>query len=172
MKLKWVHVAILIIVTLVLTGCGKTVDEQVELGITSAETVFKDNSNKPNKTIGEIQLFVPSGYSAKESEDLNNLILTKGKDQYLLFVNEYEKQDSKLHYELLKKDSSKKVIKEETIESDGAFGFAAVIEVDEDHYELITSSGGAKISTISEDKKIDEKLANMMAITRSVELID
>ncbi|MFP3499095.1 hypothetical protein SB759_33305, partial [Pseudomonas sp. SIMBA_059] len=90
----------------------RPIDEQVELGIASAETVFKDHSNKPNKSIGKIQLFVPSGYRVEESEDLNNFILTKGKDQYILFVNEYENQDSKLHYNLFKEDATKKVIKE------------------------------------------------------------
>ncbi|MEL4025866.1 hypothetical protein [Lysinibacillus endophyticus] len=172
MKLRWVHVVVFMMVAFVLTGCGKPIDEQVELGLASAETVFKENSNKPNKTIGEIQLFVPSGYSVKESEDLNNLILTKGKDQYILFVNQYEQQDSKLHYNLFKKDSSKKVVKESTYESDGAFGFSAVVEIDDENYELITSSGGVKISTITKNKKIDEKLTDMMSIARSVELIE
>ncbi|RUL56518.1 hypothetical protein [Lysinibacillus antri] len=172
MKHKWL-LACTMMVIFVLSGCGKTVEEQIDSGIANAENVFKADAEETNKTIGEIKLYVPTRYNVKQSDDLNdsnNLILTKGKDQYLLFVNEHEKADSKLHYELLKKDQTKKIIKEEIIEEDEAFGFTAIVEADEEHYELIVSSGGAKISTITEQKKIDTKLEDMMAIVRSVQL--
>lgn len=169
MKHKWL-LACAMMVIFVLTGCGKTVEEQVDSGIENAESVFKADAEETNKTIGEIKLYVPTKYNVKQSDDLNNLIVTKGKDQFLLFVNEHEKADSKLHYELLKKDETKKIIKEEVIEEDGAFGFTAIVEADQEHYELIVSSGGAKISTITEQKKIDTKLEDMMTIVRSVQL--
>lgn len=171
MKRKWLLAPACCILLFTLTGCGKTVEEQIDTGVASAQTVFEENPQQPNKTIGKIQLFVPSGYEVKESEDLNNLIIKQGNSSYILFVNYHEKEDSNLHYELLKKDPSKKIIKEETVELDGAFGFSAVLEYDKEQFELIVSSGGVKMSTISEDKNIDQKLVDMMTIVRSVKIV-
>ena len=168
MKRKWFLIAASCVLLLTLTGCGKTVEEQIDTGVASAQTVFEENPQLTNKTIGKIELYVPVGFDVEESEDPNNLIMTKGDESYILFVNYYEKEDSNLHYELLKNDSSKKIIKEETVEFDGAFGFSAVREYDEEQFELIVSSGGVKMSTISEDKDIDQKLVDMMTIVRSV----
>ncbi|MDI7740419.1 hypothetical protein QMK38_00260 [Lysinibacillus fusiformis] len=171
MKRKWFLAAASCVLLLTLTGCGKTVEEQIDTGVASAQTVFEENPQQPNKTIGKIELYVPAGFDVEESEDPNNLIITKGSESYILFVNYYEKEDSNLHYELLKNDASKKIIKEETVEFDGAFGFSAVREYDKEQFELIVSSGGVKMSTISEDKNIDQKLVDMMTIVRSVNIV-
>ncbi len=172
MKGKWFFVPAVLVLLLALAGCGKTVEEQIKTGVANAQTVFEENAQQPNKSIGLIQLYLPSGYSVEQSEDINNLIVRKGKDSYILFVNNNEKEDSNLHYELLKNDKSKKIVKEETVELDGAFGFTAVVEYDEERFELIASCGGVKISTISEDKNIDQKLVDMMTIVRSVKLVE
>lgn len=172
MKIKWILATILIGAVLTLTGCGKSVEEQINNGVASAQTVFEKDPQKPNQKIGGIELFVPTGYTVEQTEDENNFILNKGKDQFILFVNVNEEEDSKLHYELLKRDKTKKIVKEETVELDGAFGFTAVTEHKEGLFELIVSSGGVKVSTISEDKKIDTKLVDMMQIARSVEISD
>ncbi|HWK23768.1 MAG TPA: hypothetical protein VNS08_12125 [Ureibacillus sp.] len=170
MKHKWFLAIVSCVLLGALTGCGKTVEEQIDTGVASAQTVFEENPQQPNTTIGNIKLHVPSGYEVEESEDINNIIITKGKQSYILFVNYNEKEDSNLQYELLNNDKTKKIIKEETIESDGAFGFSAVVEHDTEQFELIVSSGGVKMSTISEDKNIDQKLVDMMTIVRSVKI--
>ena len=43
-------------------------------------------------------------------------------------------------------------------------------EHDEGQFELIASSGGVKVSTISNDRNMDDKLVEMMIIARSVEV--
>lgn len=172
MKSKWFLASALTVILLTLAGCGKTVDEQIDTGVASAQNVFEENPQDTNETIGKIELYVPSGYTVEQSEDPNNVILTKEKDNYILFVNQNENEDSNLQYELLKKDTSKKIIKEQTVEFDGAFGFTAVIEHDAEQYELVVSSGGVKMTTISKDKNIDEKLVEMMEIVRSVKFAE
>jgi hypothetical protein len=171
MKHKWLLVSACCVLILTLAGCSKTVEEQIDTGVASAQTVFEETPQQSNQTIGKIELYVPPGFTVEETEDLNNLILTKGNESYLLFVNYYEKEDSNLHYKLLKHNPSSKIIKEQTVEFDGAFGFTAVTEYDEEQFELIASSGGVKISTISKDDKIDEKLVDMMTIVRSVNIL-
>ncbi|RHW33241.1 hypothetical protein D1B33_15985 [Lysinibacillus yapensis] len=171
MKRKWFQASACCVLLFALAGCGKTVEEQIDTGVASAQTVFEETPQHPNQTIGKIKLYVPSGFAVEETEDLNNLILKKGNESYLLFVNYYEMEDSNLHYKLLKNNPSSKIIKEQTVEFDGAFGFTAVTEYDEEQFELIVSSGGVKMSTISEDQNIDEKLVDMMTIVRSVDIV-
>lgn len=62
-------------------------------------------------------------------------------------------------------------MKEQPVELDGVFGFTMVIKHNDDQYELIASSGGVKLSTISNGRNMDDKLVEMMMIARSVEVI-
>jgi len=90
---------------------------------------------------------------------------------FILFINDREGADSKLYYNLLKEDSSKEIIKENTYEKNGIFGFSAVSKTDnENEFELIVSSGGIKMTTISQAKRIEENLSEMTKIVHSVKI--
>ncbi|WP_042474537.1 hypothetical protein [Bacillus ndiopicus] len=170
MNRKWLHGLAITGLAFMLTGCGKSVQEQIEVGVASAETIFQESAEVPNTTIGSIELFVPKSYTVEQGANDMNYILTKDKDSYILFVNTNEQEDSKLHYDNLMADEAKKVVKSQEIETEDEFGFSAVVEHDDDHYELIVSSGGIKMTTLSEDRKIEEKLHTMMQIVRSVKI--
>ena len=170
MDRKWIHFIWISVVAVMLTGCGKTVDEQITEGVKSTATAFEAQSVEPTTTIGKIKVYLPNGYKVEEGTNEMNYIFTKGKDSFILFVNTIETEDSRLYYDNLVNDSSLNIIKEQTFEFEDAFGFVAVIEHSEEQYELVVSSGGVKMTTISADKNIDEKLANMMEIVRSVKV--
>ena len=158
------------VVILMLTACGKPVEEQVTEGVASTATVFEAKPVEPTTTIGKIEVYLPSGYKIEEGTNEMNYIVTKGKDSFILFVNTIEQEDSRLHYDLLVNDSKLNIMKEQTFEQEEAFGFAAVIEHSEEQYELVVSSGGVKMTTMAKDKHIDEKLVDMMEIVRSVKV--
>lgn len=168
---KFISHFIIILSILLLSACGKTVEEQIDIGLANAETVFKEKPKETNHKIGNIELYLPSRYSIDFTDEKNNFIIEKGSNVYILFVNTNEEDDSKLQYDILKNDGTKNIIKEKTIEVDDKFSFALVSKQDEEHYELIVSSGGVKISTISENKNIDDQLLHMMEIVHSVKLI-
>lgn len=153
-----------------LAACGKTAEEQIDLGISKFEEVFKREPKEPNKKISDIELYLPSRYSIDFTEDTNNYIIEKGSDVYILFLNKNEENNSKLQYDILKNDTSKNIIKEKTLEVDDTFSFVAVVK-EKEQYELIVCSGGIKISTVSNGKNIDDKLLNMMEIIHSVQYI-
>ena len=157
---------------LVLSACGKTVEEQASEGMENAETVFTNKPNEANKSIGHIELYLPKGFSIEKGIDEANYTVVNGKDSYILFVNSNETVDSRLHYDILKQDTKTNIIQEKTFETNGVFGFSAVNKQSEENYELIVSVGGVKLTTLSNDKKIDNKLQQMMEIVRSVKLLD
>ena len=171
MNRKLIHVLLVALSMLVLSACGKTVEEKASVGIENAESVFTNEPNATNKSIGHIELYLPSGFNIEKGIDELNYTVVHGKESYILFVNPNETEDSKLHYELLKNDTKNNIIEDKTYEKDGVFGFSAVNKQDEETYELVVSVGGVKISTISDKKKIDEKLRNMMEMAQSVKVI-
>ncbi|MEC1177540.1 hypothetical protein P9B03_03505 [Metasolibacillus meyeri] len=170
MKRKWLHGLAITTLAFTLAGCGKSVQEQIEVGVASAETIFQEGAEVPNMTNGSIELFVPKSYTVEQGANEMNYILTRDKDSYILFVNTNEQEDSKLHYDNLMADATKNVVKSQEMETEGAFGFSAVVQQSDKHYELIVSIGGIKMTTISEDRKIEEKLNTMMQIVRSVKI--
>ncbi len=168
----WIHALLLIGAILVLAGCGLTVDDQVASGISKAQTVFSSEPVAPNKSIGSIELYLPKGYGMEKGIDKFNYTLIDGKDSYILFVNPNETMDSQLHYTILKEDPNSEILKEKTYEADDIFGFSAIVSQPEEKYQLVVNVGGVKLTTISEGKKIDEKLQQMMKIVKSVKVID
>ena len=171
MNRKWIQVLFVAMCILVLSACGKTVEEKATAGIENAESVFTSGPNETNKAIGHIELYLPSGFNIEKGIDESNYTVVNGKDSYILFVNPNETEDSQLHYDLIKNDAKNNIIQDKTFEKEGVFGFSAVNKKDEETFELVVSVGGVKISTISDEKKIDEKLQYMMEIAKSVKVV-
>lgn len=172
MNHKWIHMVVLFMMMLLLSACNQTVEEQTAFGMEDAETIFNSNPTATNKSIGHIKLYLPKKYGIEKGIDESNYTIVDGKDSYILFVNPNEKEDSQLHYSILKDDSNGEIIKEKTFQTDGVFGFSAVISQSKEQYQLVVSVGGVKLTTISEGKNIDEKLQKMMQIVRSVVVIE
>lgn len=157
---------------LIVSGCNQSVEEQVSAGLENTKTTFESKPKEPNEMIGQIELFIPKGYGIEKGIDELNYTLVNGKDSYILFVNLHEPKDSQLHYTILKEDPNIKIVQEEIYKADDMFGFSSVIEREEKQYELVVSIGGVKLTTLSENKKIDQKLQEMMEIVQSVRTID
>ncbi|KOS67604.1 hypothetical protein AEA09_02890 [Lysinibacillus contaminans] len=171
MSRKWLQVSGLIFLLLGLTGCNQSMDEQITKGFQLTENVFAEKPEKHTDTIGNIQLYLPSKYNVDDSSDKYNILVSKGKQSYILFINDREKSDSKLYYNLLKEDNTKEIIDEKTYEKDNVFGFAAVSKTEnEEEFELVVSSGGVKMTTISPVEDIEDNLHEMTKIVHSVKI--
>jgi hypothetical protein len=165
---SWKFIFLVIMSVLLLTACGKSLEDRVDEGLKSAEKVFYENNKVANEEIDGVKFYKPSNFVIKEGSDSQNIIFTAKKDTFLLFNNPNEETDSHLFYDLLKADETKKIIKEKTFTDGDIFGFAAVIEND-DTVELITSVGGSKITTLSNKRDVENHLSVMMEILRSIQ---
>lgn len=167
MTQKWMRLCIASIAVILLVGCS-SIEEQATNGIENAKVVFQGDAEKSNEKVGNWKVFLPSGFSIEDASDQTNILLSKGKDSYLLFLNPNELPGSQLYYDLMIADKKLKVVDVTTFEQNGRFGFAAIIESSADSYELITSIGGIKLTTISQEHNIATKLKDMMTIVRSI----
>ncbi|MDI2586107.1 hypothetical protein OR571_02945 [Psychrobacillus sp. NEAU-3TGS] len=167
MTRNWMRFFFASLAVILLVGCSSMEDE-VEDGIENAKLVFQRDAEKPNEKINNMKLFIPSGFSIEDEPDETNIILSKGKDSYILFLNPNELPGSRLYYDLMMADTNLNIVEEKTFEQNGRFGFVAVLENSEEKYELITSIGGIKLSTISKQQDIAGNLEKMMTIVRSI----
>ena len=151
-----------------LTACGKSIEDQVDDGLKSAEKVFYENNKVANEEIDGLKFYKPSDFTIKEGSDSQNIILTRKSDTFILFNNPNEEMNSHLFYDLLKADETKTIIDEKSFTDGDIFGFSAVIEND-DTVELITSVGGTKITTLANKKDVENHLTIMMEILRSIQ---
>lgn len=168
---KWLQASGIMLLLLALSGCNQSIDEQVSNGFQQIETIFAKKPEKHTDTIGNIQLYLPTKFKIEDSSDKYNILVSKGKQSFILFINDREEPDSKLYYELLKEDSSKEILAEQTYENDGSFGFSAVSKTENDkEFELVVSSGGVKMTTISPMKDVEDNLHEMTKIVHSVKI--
>ena len=165
---KWKFIFLLAMSVFLLTACNESLGESVNAGIKAAEEVFHLNDKEPTEEIDGIELYKPVGLVISEQSDAQNIVFTKNKETFILFINPNEKSDSQLFYDLLLADQNKEIIEQATFTEEGIFGFAAVVESDNDHVELIASVGGTKMTTLTTTKKIEENLTEMMEVVRSI----
>ncbi|ALC84679.1 MULTISPECIES: hypothetical protein [Bacillaceae] len=167
MARNWMRLCIASLAVLLLVGCS-SVEEQAEDGMENAKEVFQGDAEKPNKTVDNLKIFLPSGFSIEDDSDQTNIILSKGNDSYILFVNPNELPGSQLYYDLMMDNKNLKIVEKDTFEQNGRFGFAAIIESSEENFELIASIGGIKLTTISKQQDIASNIEKMMMIVRSI----
>ncbi|MEG0258889.1 MAG: hypothetical protein RR595_08470 [Lysinibacillus sp.] len=167
----WLQGFTLMLLILALTGCSASPEEQITNGIQLTEKVFAEKPESHTDSVDDVQLYLPSKFDITDRSDSHNIVMDKGKQSFILFINKNEQIDSELYYDLLKKDDKKEIIEEKVYDKKGIFGFSAVIKTEkEDEYELIVSCGGVKMSTISPAKKVEDNLHDMTKIVRSVKL--
>lgn len=168
---KWRQAIGMMFLLLALSGCNQSIDEQIANGFQLTEIVFAEKPEKPTDTVGNIQLYLPTKYHIEDSSDTYNILVSKGKQSYILFINDREESDSKLYYELLKEDRSKEILAEKTYEKDNTFSFSAVSKTEsQEEFELVVSSGGVKMTTISAMKEVEDNLHEMTKIVHSVKI--
>lgn len=165
----WKLVVLLLTAVVVLAACGKPVEERAMDGIKVAEEVFHQKRKAHNEEIDGVNLYKPSEFKVDENSDAQNIVLNKGKQPFILFINPNEKKDSQLFYDLLQADEKVEVIAEKKFSEGATFGFAAVIQNNDDTVELIANVGGAKITTQTKDKNIARDLESMMKIVHSID---
>lgn len=164
---SWKFIFLVMALTLFLTACGKTLEENADAGLKSAEQAFFESDKVANEEVGDVKFYRPNELSLKEESDTQNIILTTKDDTFILFNNPNEETNSHLFYDLLKADTTKVIVDEKTFTEGDTFGFAAVVESN-DKVELITSVGGTKITTLSNQKDVEKNLVLMMEILRSI----
>lgn len=170
MSQSWLRVFFAPLVIITLVGCSSSVADQTEDGIQAAKEAFQGEPAKSNEQVGDVQLFVPGGFSIQEESDETNIILTDSNEAYVLFINPNEDLDSQLFYELLLAEKEDVILAEQTFKQNERFGFVAVLPSGEEQYEIMVSNGGYKLTTISDERNIDDNMEKMMKIVRSVKV--
>ncbi|MCM3743656.1 hypothetical protein M3193_05840 [Sporosarcina luteola] len=164
----WKFLILALLSIIVLAACGKTFEEQAAAGIAAAKEAFQLHDQHVNDEVYGVSFYKPAGFTIDEKSDAQNIVLKKGDETFLLFINPNESRDSRLFYELSTKTEDKERF-EEVFTEDGYFGFSSVLRQGEDQAELIASVGGIKITTITKNKNIEANMGKMMEIVRSIE---
>lgn len=162
-------VTLTFVAVLLLTACGKTTETRVQDGLKAAEETFYHEPKASTEDVEGTKLYKPAGFKVNENSDAQNIVLNKGKQPFILFINPNEEKDSQLFYDLLHADENPDLLAEEKFGDGDTFGFVAVIQCDEDVVELIANVGGAKITTQTTEKNIAGNLETMMEIVRSID---
>jgi hypothetical protein len=165
-------IALPIALTVLLSGCLAAPEERIADGVAKVAAAFEEEPPEANESSDGTELYLPRSYTIEEPSDKQNIIITKGNDSYVLFINPNEAADSTLFYDLQKANPEQQWVADETFEQSGRFGFTTVREIAEDRYELIVSSGGVKLTTISEERDIENNMDWMMKTVRSIHTKD
>ncbi|MCM3611514.1 hypothetical protein M4S82_09595 [Planococcus sp. MERTA32b] len=152
-----------------LAGCMATPEERLAEGLSETRTAFEQEPPETNETAGQTELYLPGGYDIEEPSDENNIIITRGSDSYVLFINPNEAADSRLFYDLQKANDEVEWIADETFEQNGRFGFTTLRAIAEDWIEIVVSAGGVKMTAISEESDVPDNMEWMMKTVRSID---
>lgn len=88
---KWKFIFLLAMSVFLLTACNESLGESATAGIKAAEEVFHLNDKEPTEEIDGVKLYKPIGLIISEQSDAQNIVFTKSKETFILFINPNEK---------------------------------------------------------------------------------
>ncbi|MGE7604630.1 hypothetical protein ACQKL5_19500 [Peribacillus sp. NPDC097675] len=150
---------------LLMAGCSGN-EGQIEKAVKATVSVFRNEALQPNTEVGRIKVNLPKKFKIEEEHD-NNLILKRGNQAYILFVNPNENSDSSRLF-LTAKEQQTDYLVLESFQTDDKFGFLSIIESAEEKYELAVGSGGVKMTTETSSENLKKEAEKMMKIVSSV----
>lgn len=161
------RVILLMIVSLFLmVGCSASFKEKSDATIKEVQNQLKTKPKKPNKEVGDIEVYLPFGF---EIEDVspNNVILKNGSKTYILFYNQNENINSEIVYNSTlnqheKIDTKKQWKKKEK------FSYLLIDNYKKDMNELIVGIGGIKLTSEVKTGSLATEAVQMMEIVQSV----
>ncbi|MEH7379594.1 hypothetical protein V7138_03800 [Bacillus sp. JJ1533] len=164
MKLgKALFLTLLLIVGL-LSGCASIEDESKET-VTSVNTAFNAQPEKTNSENGDVSFYLPSTMKI-EKKDENNVILQKGDQTFILFVNPNEKRTSDVEYKAI---NAKEFAVDQTYTDKERYGYVKAFEIEDKHYLVTVGIGGIKMTTEAKVSEMSESASEMMKIVSSVQ---
>lgn len=169
MKIK-VTVAILIglIVTLfiAMASYGVNTDEAIFEAKNKYEQSFEQYEEmEHNYESEQVSLYLPNGLKVVEETEYNLVMEHKGQ-VYLLFFNPYEKENSRVHYDL-DVEFKDEALLFETYETDELFSYFLVLKEDKD-LNVVISIGGAKLSTKTITSLLPSSTETMLQVLHSL----
>lgn len=150
---------------LLIAGCSGN-EGHIDKAVKATVSAFSDDVLQPNTEVGLIKVYLPKKFKIEEEHD-NNLILKRGNQAYILFVNPNENRDSSQLF-LTAKEQPTDYLVLESFQTDEKFGFISIIESSEEKYELAVGSGGVKMTTVTDTENLKNEAEKMMKIVSSV----
>ncbi|MEH7387264.1 hypothetical protein V7147_17885 [Bacillus sp. JJ1521] len=160
---KVLFLSLLLIVGL-LSGCASVEDESKET-VTSVGTVFNAQPEKTNSENGEVSFYLPSTMKI-EKKDENNMILQKGDQTFILFVNPNEERTSDVEYKAI---DAKEFAVDQTYTDKERYGYVKAFEIKDKQYLVTVGIGGIKMTTEVKLSEMSESASEMMKIVSSVQ---
>ncbi len=155
-----------VLMLVLLTGCGASPTEVAKDTHSVVEQAFQSEPPEPNQTDTSLQYFLPSDMQV-ESEGENNLILKKGDQLFILFINPNEDENSEVMYQTTAPKTDTDILNE-TFKDENRFGYVKVEAIEEKSYEVSVGIGGIKMTTVSDLRHIEDAAEQMMQIVSSV----
>lgn len=164
MKLSTVLLSVLM--TLVLVGCTVTDEQLAKTAIEQTKQSFESTPKDVNEKTELFSYYLPEDFSVKEINEYN-VLLEKGNQSYILFVNKKEEKNSTFSYETLTKEYKKPFISE-SFTNNNRFGYLFVNKLEKNKYEVTVGIGGTKLTTEASANEVSDSAKNMMDIVASV----
>lgn len=154
------------LLTILLVGCS-SIEEDVSEGVEIIHSTLQSEPKEANKHLENMDLYYPFYFEVVEEVD-NNVLLTDGSQQFILFYNNQEDSKSRLNYDtaVVQKDYMYK----EEIETEDSFTYIIIDQVDEKLIEVTIGIGGNKITSQMKPSYLLDNAKIMTNIIRSVTL--
>ena len=165
--MKQLILVLSLLVTLIVAGCTVSDKELKKTTLDETKQAFESTPKKVNEHTELFSYYLPKGFTIKKTDEFN-VLLEKGKQSYILFVNEKELSNSKVSYETLAEQSTNPFISQ-TFENQNRFGYLFVNQLGKNKFEVTVGLGGTKVTTESKANDVSVDARNMVEIVTSVQ---
>lgn len=167
LKKSYWNFLLIIMAAIFLVGCSSQ-EEELNEGVAAIHTTFETEGKEVNQKLDEIEVYLPFYYEVIEEMD-NNVLLSNGSEQFILFYNDQEDRLSKQNYETALQQNE--YIYNEVVETETEFRYILISQVDEKLVEVTIGIGGKKITSQMKPKQLIDNAKLMTNIVRSITVL-
>jgi hypothetical protein len=150
---------------LLIIGCSVTEEEALELGYQAFIAGVEKEQKEPNSELSMLDLYLPRGFEVIEEREYNVQIQNR-EQLFLLFHQPAEKPTSNIHLQRDMEYADEALIYE-LIETDEQLAYFIVSEEVDGQLFVITTVGGAKLSTLTTYQDLADNVEAMTEIVHS-----
>ncbi|UOE93484.1 hypothetical protein [Alkalihalobacillus sp. LMS39] len=160
-------IGLIVLSIFLLIGCQATTEELLDSSNTIFQESFVQQYDGDKVELEQIKFSLPANMEVQEETEYN-VLLKDGEQLYLLFFNPAEADDSELNF-VRDQQHEEEALLFETFEDKGKFAYLLVTQEEDKQFKVIIGIGGAKLTTITTDRNLEESTTAMLEILNTIE---
>lgn len=170
LKLSTKLLLLTLVSMMLFSGCTKSEKATIQDTKDKVQSIFNEKKILPNEKLADFSFYLPQNLKLIE-KGKNNVLIKYGNQLFILFVNPHENSQSELNYkDEMQNQDQNSILQKINVKDSFTYVFLKKGKKDKKTYQLIVSSGGNKMTTVTTINNMVQSAELMSKMIHSVKV--